>query len=110
MSVDLRLCYDYTDSNISITYQNILVSNLSIYGIDIQQDYLNGGPTGNPSNGVIITDVLMSNIHGTVQSDAEDYYILCGAGSCTDFTFKDVNIVGGANSSCNVHPAGNFVC
>lgn len=99
-----------TDFAYSITYQNIQVSNISIYGIDIQQDYLNGGPTGNPTNGVIITNVIMTNITGTAESDAQNYYILCGNGSCSDFTFNDIDIVGGTNSSCNVQPAGKFTC
>lgn len=94
----------------SITYQNIAVSNISIYGIDIQQDYLNGGPTGDPSSGVIITEILMKNITGTVESNAKDYYILCGATSCSDFTFENISVTGGVNSSCNIQPAGDFVC
>ncbi|KAK5120236.1 hypothetical protein LTR85_006442 [Meristemomyces frigidus] len=94
----------------NITYQNIAVSNISIYGIDIQQDYLNGGPTGNPTNGVIITGVTMTNITGTAEAEAQDYYILCGEGSCSDFTFNDISIMGGTNSSCNVQPVGDFVC
>ncbi|TKA30620.1 hypothetical protein B0A50_02340, partial [Salinomyces thailandicus] len=63
----------------NITYQNIHVSNISIYGIDIQQDYLNGGPTGDPTNGVVIQNITMTNITGTVQSDAKNYYILLAA-------------------------------
>ncbi|KAK4547939.1 hypothetical protein LTR36_010658 [Oleoguttula mirabilis] len=94
----------------NITYQNIHVSNISTYGIDIQQDYLNGGPTGNPTNGVVITGVTMTNITGTAESDAQDYCILCGDGSCSDFTFNDIDITGGTNSSCNVQPVGDFVC
>jgi polygalacturonase len=35
-----------TGSVSNIEWSNIQVSNISIYGIDIQQDYLNGGPTG----------------------------------------------------------------
>jgi len=94
-----------------ITYENIAVSNISTYGIDIQQDYLNGGPTGNPTNGVIITGVTMTNITGTAASSAEDYYILCGSGSCSNFTFNDISIVGGAvASSCNLQPQGDFTC
>ena len=100
----------YADTTSSITYQNIFVSNISIYGIDIQSDYLNGGPTGEPSDGVIITNVVMRNITGTAQSDARDYYILCGDTNCSNFTFEDINIVGGTNDSCNVQPAGNFDC
>lgn len=97
-------------SEYSITYKNIFVSDISDYGIDIQQDYLNGGPTGNPSNGVIITNITMTNITGTATSSAQDYYILCGQGSCSDFTFNDISITGGTNDSCNFQPSGNFVC
>ncbi|KAH0144173.1 glycoside hydrolase, partial [Aureobasidium melanogenum] len=92
----------------NIEYRNIQVSEISIYGIDIQQDYLNGGPTGIPTNGVIIKNITMSNIRGTSQTKARDYYILCGDGSCSDFTFNNIHINGGTNSSCNIEPTGNF--
>lgn len=99
--------YNTTGYISNITYSNIAVSGISIYGIDVQQDYLNGGPTGIPSNGVIITDLTFQNITGTAIAGAEDYYILCGDGSCSDFTFTDVNIVGGTvASSCNYPPSG----
>jgi len=87
-----------------------VLQNISTYGIDIQQDYLNGGPTGDPSNGAIITGVTMTNITGTVESDAQDYYILCGDGSCSDFVFNDIDITGGTNDSCNFQPTEDFVC
>jgi polygalacturonase len=91
----------------NITYSNIAVSNISIYGIDVQQDYLNGGPTGIPSNGVIISNLLFQNITGTAAASAEDYYILCGSGSCSNFAFSGVDIVGGGvTSSCNYPPSG----
>lgn len=93
-----------------ITYQNISIANISTYGIDIQCDYLNGGPTGMPTNGVIITDIVMDNITGTVQSGAKDYYILCGESNCSNFTFNSISVVGGKNDSCNFKPAGDFVC
>ncbi|CAJ2511684.1 Uu.00g073090.m01.CDS01 [Anthostomella pinea] len=101
---------DTTGFIANITYRNIQVQNISIYGIDIQQDYLNGGPTGEPTNGVVIQNVTMTNITGTAESDAKDYYILCGEESCSDFTFDDIGIVGGTNSSCNVLPEGDFSC
>lgn len=94
----------------SIEYRNIQVSNISIYGIDVQQDYLNGGPTGTPTNGVIIKNITMANIVGTAQAGARDYYILCGNGSCSDFTFNNIHVAGGTNSSCNIKPTGNFQC
>lgn len=89
-----------TGSVSNITYRNITLSGISDYGLDVQQDYLNGGPTGVPTNGVNITGLVFEDITGTVESGAYDYYILCGSGSCSDFTFTNVAITGG-NSSCN---------
>ncbi|KAJ7059727.1 neutral endopolygalacturonase SSPG6 [Mycena amicta] len=95
----------------NIEWSNIQVSNISMYGIDIQQDYLNGGPTGTPTNGVIINGITMSNITGTATSQAKNYFILCGSGSCSNFTFQNVAITGGTADSCNFTPtAGNFKC
>ncbi|MCJ1306258.1 hypothetical protein MMC08_009078, partial [Hypocenomyce scalaris] len=77
-----------------------------MYGLDVQQDYLNGGPTGIPSNGVI-TGSLFQDVTGTATSDALDYYILCGDGSCSNFNFVDVDIVGRGNeSTCNYPRSG----
>lgn len=89
-----------TGSVTNITYRNITMSNISDYGLDVQQDYLNGGPTGEPTNGVNITGITFEDVSGTVTSDAYNYYILCGEGSCADFTFTNVDISGG-NASCN---------
>lgn len=73
--------------------------------IDVQQDYLNGGPTGDPTNGVIISGVHFIGVTGTVTSSAYDYYILCGSGSCSDFTFSGTKITGG-KTSCNYPSTG----
>lgn len=89
-----------TGSVSNITYRNITLANISNYGLDVQQDYLNGGPTGEPTNGVNVTGLVFEDVTGTVQSDAYNYYILCGDGSCSDFTFTNVNITGGLES-CN---------
>ncbi|KUI61334.1 putative endopolygalacturonase D [Cytospora mali] len=96
----IKTNYDTTGTVANVTYDGITMSGISDYGIDIQQDYLNGGPTGDPSNGVLISGITFINVTGTVDSDAYDYYILCGDGSCSDFTFEDVDITGGL-SSCN---------
>ncbi|CAN9084610.1 unnamed protein product [Alternaria sp. RS040] len=95
----------------NILFENIRVENISIYGIDIQQDYLNGGPTGNPTNGVIIQNIVMRNITGTATVEGKNYYILCGEGSCSNIKIDDVRITGGGlESSCNFKTAGNFDC
>ncbi|KFY03600.1 hypothetical protein O988_01372 [Pseudogymnoascus sp. VKM F-3808] len=89
-----------TGSVKNVVYSDITLSGISSYGIDVQQDYLNGGPTGEPTNGVDISGVTFTNVKGTVDSSAYNYYILCGDGSCSDFTFSGTDITGG-KSSCN---------
>lgn len=99
--------YNTTGYIANVTYENIAVSNISVYGIDVQEDYLNGGPTGVPSGGVLIEKLLFKNVTGTCSAAGADYYVLCGGGSCGDFVFEDVAIVGGGmNSSCNYPPTG----
>jgi polygalacturonase len=97
-----------TTGNITdVVYENIVLSEISVYGIDVQQDYLNGGPTGVPTNGVIIDGVTFSGITGTCTTNGTDYYILCGSGSCSNFEFTDVHITGGGiASSCNYPSTG----
>ncbi|TEY77323.1 hypothetical protein BOTCAL_0056g00320 [Botryotinia calthae] len=91
----------------NVTYSNIKLSNISDYGIDVQQDYLNGGPTGEPTNGVTISGITFSSVTGTATDDAYNYYILCGSGSCSDITFTDVSISGGGETStCNYPSTG----
>ncbi|KAH6699114.1 polygalacturonase [Leptodontidium sp. MPI-SDFR-AT-0119] len=82
----------------NILYQNITVSNISKFGIVVEQDYLNGGPSGVATNGVKIQDVHFVQVTGTVASGAKDYYILCGDGSCSDITFSGVKITGGSGT------------
>lgn len=98
---------DTTGTIENIVYQNIVLSGITDYGIDVQQDYLNGGATGDPTNGVTISGVTFSNVTGTVTSDGENYYVLCGSDSCSDFTFTDVAITGGGTTStCNFPTTG----
>ncbi|KFY07161.1 hypothetical protein V492_07395 [Pseudogymnoascus sp. VKM F-4246] len=98
-------CRIKTNSNTTGTVKNVVYSDITLsgitkYGIDVQQDYLNGGPTGEPTNGVDISGITFENVKGTVDSSAYNYYILCGDGSCSDFTFTGTDITGG-KSSCN---------
>ncbi|KAI9642836.1 hypothetical protein NHQ30_008570 [Ciborinia camelliae] len=92
----------------TVLFKNIKMSNIKYYGIGVQQDYLNGGPTGRPTNGVKISGVTFEGVTGTTKgSSAYDHYILCGSGSCTNFQFNDVKISGGGRSSkCNFPSTG----
>lgn len=104
----IKTNYDTTGEVSDITYRNISISGITDYGLDVQQDYLNGGPTGEPSNGVKISNIKFIDITGTASGEeAYDVYILCGEGSCTDFYFENVNISGGdMGSSCNYPESG----
>ncbi|EGX50103.1 hypothetical protein AOL_s00076g454 [Orbilia oligospora ATCC 24927] len=100
----LRIKTDFnaTGSVVNVTFQNIQVSNIKEYGIVINQDYLNGGPSGIPTNGVLVKNIQFKNISGWAVPKARDYYILCGDGSCQGITYEDVNITGGEKlSTCN---------
>ncbi|QSZ31744.1 hypothetical protein DSL72_001312 [Monilinia vaccinii-corymbosi] len=86
----------------NIKYTNIQLENIGKYGIDIQQDYLNTGSNGIPTNGVKITNVTFSGVVGTTQTKAKNHYVLCGSGSCNNIVFDNVKISGAAQvSSCN---------
>jgi len=82
-----------------VTYSNIEFSGQTIYGIVIEQDYENGDPTGVPTNGIAISGLVLDNVKGTVASGATNIYILCGSGSCTDWTWTDVASTGGKTSA-----------
>jgi hypothetical protein len=99
--------YDATGSVSGITYKDITQSEITDYGIVIRQDYENGSPTGTPTTGVPITNLILNNVQGTVASDGTDILILCGSGSCFDWTWTDVDVTGGATSSgCENVPSG----
>ncbi|KAK6360049.1 hypothetical protein TWF696_001168 [Orbilia brochopaga] len=100
----LRIKTDYnaTGSVVNVTWSNIALSNIKTYGIDIEQDYYNGGGNGLPTNGVLVKDIAFKNVTGWVVPAAKDYFVLCGDGSCQDFSYDDVDITGGHGlSSCN---------
>lgn len=90
-----------------VTYSAITLSGITEYGIVIEQDYENGSPTGVPTTGVPITDLTLEDVTGTVESTATDIYILCGSGSCSDWTWDGVDVTGGETSTkCENIPSG----
>ncbi|CAL5869571.1 uncharacterized protein PFLUO_LOCUS3801 [Penicillium psychrofluorescens] len=105
----IRIKTDYKQTGLvsGVTFSNIRLSNISDEGIVIEQDYENGSPTGTPTTGIPITDLTVEKISGSVQSDAAPVYILCGEGSCSDWTWEDVDLSGGqASDKCANVPNG----
>ncbi|KAJ8059506.1 hypothetical protein OCU04_011167 [Sclerotinia nivalis] len=87
-----------------VTYKDITLSGITGYGIVVQQDYLNGSPTGIPTSGVPITGVTMDNVHGTVVG-GQNTYILCA--NCSGWTWNKVAVTGGSvTKTCKGIPAG----
>ncbi|KAK4897851.1 hypothetical protein LTR27_004623 [Elasticomyces elasticus] len=72
----------------NVSYKGITLSGITKYGIVIEQDYLNGGPTGSPTSGVPITGLTISGVTGSVASSATDVYILCASGACSGWTWS----------------------
>lgn len=96
-----------TGSVSGVTFTNVQLSAITAYGIVIEQDYENGSPTGNPTTGVPITDLTVDRVTGSVESDAQGVYILCGEGSCLDWTWEGVSVTGGESSDkCQNVPSG----
>ncbi|KAF2114335.1 endopolygalacturonase [Lophiotrema nucula] len=105
--VRIKTVYDATGSVSNVTYKDITLSGITKYGIVIEQDYENGSPTGTPTTGVPITDLTVSGVTGSVSSSATDVYILCGKGSCSDWTWTGNKVTGGKTStSCSNIPSG----
>ena len=97
--IRIKTVYDATGSVKGVTFKDIKLSGITKYGIVFEQDYENGSPTGTPTTGVPITDLTVSSVTGSVGSSATDIYILCGKGSCSDWTWSGVSITGGKKSS-----------
>ncbi|KAI6089041.1 endopolygalacturonase [Hypoxylon rubiginosum] len=105
--VRIKTVYDATGSVNNVTYTDITLSNITKYGIVIEQDYENGSPTGTPTTGVPITDLTLDGVTGTVASGATEVYILCGSGSCSGWMWSDVSVTGGkVSSKCSGIPSG----
>ncbi|XP_056634950.1 polygalacturonase-like [Diorhabda carinulata] len=95
----------------SVTYNNIKLSGISSYGINIQQDYTNDGSTGNPKGNIVIKDLTLTNIYGTLSGTySTAIYVLCGSGGCSNWHWSGINLQGASQpNSCNYAPSG-FTC
>lgn len=94
-----------------VTYSGITLSNIAKYGIVIEQDYENGSPTGTPTTGVPITGLTVTGVKGSVASSGTNVYLLCGKGSCSNWTWSGNSVTGGKKSTkCQNIPSGGAAC
>ncbi|XP_050305049.1 polygalacturonase-like [Anthonomus grandis grandis] len=95
-----------------ITYQNIQLSGITHYAVNVQQDYKNGKSTKTPTSNIPITNLMLQNITGSMSggSNSMPVYILCGSEGCSNWAWSTVSISNGTKSnSCNFTPSG-FSC
>ncbi|KAN0085444.1 Glycoside hydrolase [Elaphomyces granulatus] len=106
--VRIKAFYGETGSIDGITYENITLSGITSYGIVIRQDYTSTGRySGNPTGGIPITNVALSNINGSLSSSATEISIGCCQGSCSEWTWDSVAISGGKTcTNCLGLPTG----
>ncbi|XP_030767687.1 polygalacturonase-like isoform X1 [Sitophilus oryzae] len=92
-----------------ITYRNIKLSGIENYGIEIQENYPNGGdPVGN----VPITNLNLESVSGNMSGakNSMAVYILCADGGCNNWSWSNVAISNSKKAnSCNFTPNG-FSC
>ncbi|KAK3391617.1 glycoside hydrolase [Sordaria brevicollis] len=93
----------------NITYRNIVLQNITKYGIVVDQSY--SPPTKNapPTNGVPITGFTLVNVTGNVLPTGTNIFVNCGDGSCKQWDWQGVEVKGGKKSSkCLRVPAGSW--
>lgn len=109
--VRVKTVYGATGKVNDVHFKNVELSGITDYGIVIEQDYENGSPTGTPTTGVPITNLEVSGVKGTVEADATNIYILCGKGSCSNWTWSGNSVTGGKKSTkCSNIPSGGAAC
>ncbi|PYI18221.1 polygalacturonase E precursor pgaE [Aspergillus japonicus CBS 114.51] len=103
--VRIKTIYGDTGSVSEVTYKEITLSEITEYGIIVEQNYDDTSEAA--TTGVPITDFVLDDVQGTVESTGTDIYIVCGSGSCSDWTWTDVSVSGGkTSSSCTNVPSG----
>ncbi|GKZ32409.1 hypothetical protein AbraIFM66950_001775 [Aspergillus brasiliensis] len=95
--VRIKTIYGDTGSVSEVTYKEITLSEITKYGIIVQQNY--DDTSESPTDGVTIEDFVLDNVQGSVESSGTNIYIVCGSDSCTDWTWTDVDVTGGKTSS-----------
>ncbi|XP_060534657.1 polygalacturonase-like [Cylas formicarius] len=88
-----------------VTYNNIVISDITNYGIEIQEDY---GDVGNPKANIPITNLILKQYTGTVSgSKAKQVSIVCASGGCSNWNWDGVSISGAkVKDDCNFQPNG----
>jgi polygalacturonase len=91
-----------------IFYSGITINGGTDYGILVDQSY--GGTKHEPTNGVTITNFQLRNITGHVDSGATQILIECGSGSCSNWSWSNVKLTGGKQSTTCLNKPSTISC
>ncbi|CZR54943.1 related endopolygalacturonase C [Phialocephala subalpina] len=91
-----------------IFYRGITINGGTDYGILVDQSY--GGTKHQPTNGVTITNFQLSNVTGYVDSGATQILIECGSGSCSNWSWSNVKVTGGEQSTACLNTPSGISC
>ncbi|KAJ3254044.1 hypothetical protein HDU77_004266 [Chytriomyces hyalinus] len=100
-AIRIKTLYQAKTGHVSnIAYNNVQFDGITKVGVSIQQDYLNGGPTGKADSKMPITGVTFTNVGGNMSSGskAKAVYLLCATGMCKDITFTGLKIKAASNN------------
>ncbi|KAJ3400537.1 hypothetical protein HDU80_006866 [Chytriomyces hyalinus] len=103
-AIRIKTLYKATSGHVSnIAYNNVQFDGITKVGVSIQQDYLNGGPTGVAISKMPITGVTFTNVGGSMAagSKTKSVHLLCAPGMCTDIHFTDLKIKAASNNAKN---------
>jgi galacturan 1,4-alpha-galacturonidase len=106
----IKTVYGATSASVTnVVYSNNIASGISQYGVVIEQDYENGGPTGTPSSGVTLGPVVFSEGNEiSVTSKGQKVYVLCGAKCTGSWDWSGLTITGGSSGSCNYNKIDGY--
>lgn len=108
-AIRVKATMDTTGNINKVTYSDLTMTDISKYGILIEQNYKGGDLKGTATSGVPITGLTLSGIKGkgAVSSSGHNVVVTCGSSSsCTGWKWSDVTVTGGKKyDSCSNVPS-----
>lgn len=85
-----------------ITFENIRLKDIKMFGIAVTQGFTGADITGIPTSEVTITNLVLNDVTGNVLPKAQNILINCGSPtSCTRFQWSGVSVTGGVDKIKN---------
>nr|AHG54222.1 polygalacturonase 16 [Lygus lineolaris] len=102
--VRIKTNKDKTGRVTNVRFINVELQNIRKAGISIQGNYANSGAKGDPTGGVPIQDLVIDNVHGTVNPKGTN--IVVWVANASKWTWNSFVTGGGRKANCTGIPAG----